>query len=332
MIILGIDTSCDDTSMALLEGKNKVLSSVVSSQADLHSIFGGVVPEIASRRHVELLDGIYRTAISKAGVWPHEIDAISVTNGPGLIGSVLVGLCFAKGLAISLKKPLIGINHVEAHVMSIFLEGDVEFPFLGLVVSGGHTTIMLVHEPCVYEVIGSSRDDAAGEAFDKVAKFLGIGYPGGQVIERLSRSGKGDFVMFPRPMAEEDNLDFSFSGLKTAFINWTRKNRLTEDNLADVLASFQEAVFDSLLRKILKAIKRFNIKRVVVGGGVAANSRLREIFREKCGDEGIHVYFPSPINCTDNAAMVAVTGYFYFERGILSPLDMKGISRMMIKV
>ncbi|MCX8110186.1 MAG: tRNA (adenosine(37)-N6)-threonylcarbamoyltransferase complex transferase subunit TsaD [Syntrophorhabdaceae bacterium] len=247
------------------------------------------------------------------------------------MGSILVGLCFAKGLAVSIKKPMIGINHVEAHVMGIFLEEDVEFPFLGLVVSGGHTTIMLMHEPCRYEVIGSTRDDAAGEAFDKVAKFLGIGYPGGQVIERLSREGKRDFVMFPRPMAEEDNFDFSFSGLKTAFINWTRKNRLDKDNMADVLASFQEAVFDSLFKKILKASERFNIKRVVVGGGVAANSRLREIFRDKGSHEGLNVYFPSPANCTDNAAMVAVTGYYYLERDMFSTLDIKGVSRMRIK-
>ncbi|MBP8625076.1 MAG: tRNA (adenosine(37)-N6)-threonylcarbamoyltransferase complex transferase subunit TsaD [Syntrophorhabdaceae bacterium] len=332
MIILGIDTSCDDTSIAILENRNNILSNIVSSQADLHKVFGGVVPEIASRRHVELIGSIYSAAIAEAGISPKSIDAICVTNCPGLIGSIIVGLCFAKGLALSLKTPLIGINHVEAHAMSIFLEEEIEFPFIGLVVSGGHTTILLFHEPCRYSVIGSTRDDAAGEAFDKVAKFLGIGYPGGQVIDRLSRTGKKDFIIFPRPMTDEDNLDFSFSGLKTAFINWTKKNIITEDNLPDVLASFQEAVFDTLWRKALKAVKRYGIKRIIIGGGVASNSRLREIFKEKAETYGISFYFPSPLYCTDNAAMIAITGSYYLEKGLISPLDIRGFSRMKMVV
>ncbi|HOV90530.1 MAG TPA: tRNA (adenosine(37)-N6)-threonylcarbamoyltransferase complex transferase subunit TsaD [Syntrophorhabdaceae bacterium] len=332
MIIMGIDTSCDDTSVAILQNRNKILSNIVSSQTDFHSVFGGVVPEIASRRHVELIDNICRSAVDMAGISLNLVDAICVTNCPGLIGSVLVGLCFAKGLSLSLNKPLIGINHIEAHAMSIFLEEEVEFPFIGFVVSGGHTTFLLFHEPCRYTIIGSTRDDAAGEALDKVAKFLGIGYPGGEVIDRISKTGKRDFVMFPRPMTDEDNLDFSFSGLKTAFINWAKKNTINENNLPHVLASFQEAVIDTLWKKLLKATIRYGIKRIVIGGGVASNSRLREVLKEKSEIHGISFYFPSPINCTDNAAMVAVTGSYYLERGIISSLDIKGYSRIKMVV
>lgn len=331
MLILGIDTSCDDTSVSVIEGKNKVLSSIVSSQVDLHSIFGGVVPEIASRKHLEIIDGIFHEAISKANISKDQLNLIAVTHGPGLIGSVLVGLCFAKGLALSLDKPIIGINHVEAHGMSIFLEKEIEFPFISLVVSGGHTCILLMEEPCNYKVIGSTRDDAAGEAFDKIAKFLGLGYPGGPVIEKLSLDGKTDYVFFPRPMAEEDNLDYSFSGLKTAFINWANKNTISEKNIHHVLASFQEAIFDALFGKLIKASKKYNVNRIVVAGGVASNSKLRAFFEKQAKVNNMDVFFPSPSNCTDNASMIALTGYFYYEKGLLSSLDIKGFSRMFLK-
>lgn len=331
MLILGLDTSCDDTSFCVMEGKNKILSNIISSQTHLHSKFGGVVPEIASRKHVEIIDRIFKEAIIKAGISKERLDLICVTQGPGLIGSILTGLCFAKGLALSLKKPIIGINHIEAHAMSIFLEANIEFPFISLVVSGGHTCILLIEEPCKFKVIGSTRDDAAGEALDKIAKFLGLGYPGGPIIEKLSQNGKSDYVQFPRPMAEEDNFDFSFSGLKTAFINWAKKNKISEKNIHHVLASFQEAVFDSLFRKLIKASNTYNIKRIVIGGGVASNSRLRSFFIENGEKHALQVFFPSPINCTDNAAMIAVTGCFYFEKGILSNLEMKGFSRTPLK-
>lgn len=330
MVILGIDTSCDDTSIALLEDGKKILSNIVSSQVDLHKAFGGVVPEIASRKHIELIDGIYRQALEEAQIAGSQIDCVGATAGPGLIGSVLVGLSFAKGLALSLQKPLVGINHIEAHAMSIFLEREVEFPFLALVVSGGHTIILLVEEPCAFKVLGTTRDDAAGEAFDKIAKFLAIGYPGGRVIEEYARTGRGDFVSFPRPMADEPNFDFSFSGLKTSFITYVKKHNVSHENIADILASFQEAVFDVLSTKTLKAAIARGVPRVVVGGGVASNSRMREVFFKKGEETGVEVMFSSPKYCTDNGAMVAETAHYYMKKGAFSSLDIKGFSRISL--
>jgi N6-L-threonylcarbamoyladenine synthase len=331
MITLGIDTSCDDTSISVLEDDKKIRSNIVSSQVDLHRFFGGIVPEIASRKHVELIDGIYNNVLKEAGVLSQDIDLVSVTNGPGLIGSILAGLCFAKGLAFALEKPLIAVNHIEAHAMSIFLENKVDFPFIALVVSGGHTIILLFEDYCHFKVLGSTRDDAAGEAFDKIAKYLKIGYPGGQIIEDIARQGMKDYVMFPRPMKEEANYDFSFSGLKTSFINYIKKNGFSDVNLAHILSSFQEAICDLLSYKTIKAAKDYGIGRVVVGGGVAANGRMREIFSERCTQEHLDVLFSSPHFCTDNAAMIAITGYYYFQKGITSSLDVKGYSRMAMR-
>ncbi|HQP52173.1 MAG TPA: tRNA (adenosine(37)-N6)-threonylcarbamoyltransferase complex transferase subunit TsaD [Syntrophorhabdaceae bacterium] len=328
MITLGIDTSCDDTSVALLNGDNKILSNIVSSQVDLHRFFGGVVPEIASRKHVELIDTIYANALEEAGISSQDIDLISVTNGPGLIGSILVGLCFAKGLVCALKKPLVAVNHVEAHAMSIFLENKMDFPFIALVVSGGHTIILLFKDFCDFVVLGTTRDDAAGEAFDKIAKFLNIGYPGGKVIEDMASGGIGDYVLFPRPMKDDPNYDFSFSGLKTSFINYINKNGFSDENLMHILSSFQEAVCDLLSFKVMKAAQRYGIKRIVVGGGVAANKRLREVFSEKAATSNLDVRFSSTQFCTDNGAMIAVTGYNYYKKGIVSSLDIRGYSRM----
>jgi N6-L-threonylcarbamoyladenine synthase len=331
MLILGIDTSCDDTSVALLRDGKEILSNIVSSQVDLHAVFGGVVPEIASRKHLELIDIILKEALREGKADPRDLDAISVTAGPGLIGSVLIGLCFAKGLAFSLCKPLIGVNHIEAHAMSIFLEQDVDFPFVALVVSGGHTIILRIDEPCRYSVLGTTRDDAAGEAFDKIAKYLNIGYPGGRVIEEYSRKGRKDYVAFPRPMMDDNTCDFSFSGLKTAFINYVKNNGINEENMPDILASFQEAVIDVLFQKAFRAIKKTGITRVVVGGGVASNGRLREVFLERGSGEGLDVMFYSPEFCTDNGAMVAMLGYYYLQKGIVSPPDVKGFSRMNLR-
>ena len=331
MIVLGIDTSCDDTSVAFIEDEFRILSNIVSSQVDLHRAFGGVVPEIASRKHVELIDGLFRQGLEEARLTAADIDCVSVTAGPGLIGSVLVGLSFAKGLALALNKPIVGVNHIEAHAMSIFLEHDVEFPFIGLVVSGGHTTILLMEEPLKYRVIGTTRDDAAGEAFDKVAKFIGIGYPGGRIIEEYARSGRGNYTAFPRPMVNEPNYDFSFSGLKTAFINYVKNNGITNDNINDILASFQEAVFDVISLKTIKAATDLKIRRIVIGGGVAANGRLREVFSERGRSAGVEVLVSSPRFCTDNGAMVAVTGRFHMDRGVVSSLDVKGFSRMSLR-
>ncbi len=331
MLILGIDTSCDDTSVALLEDGRKILSHIVSSQADLHGRFGGVVPEIASRKHVELIDVVCEEVLLRAGASAADIDLVGVTSGPGLIGSVLAGLCFAKGLCLALGRPLIGTNHIEAHAMSIFLEREVEFPFLALVVSGGHTIILLMEEPCRFRVVGSTRDDAAGEAFDKIAKFLGIGYPGGRAIEEMARNGNGGHVAFPRPMMDDSGCDFSFSGLKTAFLNYAKNNPVDDSTIADVLASFQEAICDVLVSKTFRAAKQCNVKRIVVGGGVASNSRLREVFSARAAHEGFDIMISSPQLCTDNGAMVALLASFYAQRGILSPLDIKGYSRMAMR-
>lgn len=331
MIVLGIDTSCDDTSCALLRGRRGLLSNVVSSQVPLHRLFGGVVPEIASRKHVELVDVVYREALEQAGLALRDVDVIAVTQGPGLIGSVLVGLSFAKGLAQAANKPLIGVNHVEAHALSIFLDGDIDFPFVALIVSGGHSAILLFEEPGRFSMIGTTRDDAVGEAFDKIAKYLGLGYPGGKVIEEGARDGKGDSIWFPRPMADEKNYDFSFSGLKTAVINYVKKNGAGDSNRSDMLASFQEAACDILAMKTVKAAKDLGVPRIVLGGGVASNGRLREVFFERARLEDVSVHVPPPYLCTDNGAMVAVTGHFYASLNRFSPLDIKGYSRMSWK-
>jgi N6-L-threonylcarbamoyladenine synthase len=253
-----------------------------------------------------------------------------VTVGPGLIGSVLIGLCFAKGLSLALNIPIIGVNHIEAHAMSILLEKDVEFPFIALVVSGGHTIILRFDDFGIYKVLGSTRDDAAGEAFDKIAKFLGLGYPGGRIIEEMSQTGERNFVAFPRPMLVDNNYDFSFSGLKTSMINYIRKSGVNDYNINHILSSFQEAACDVLVNKTLNAARDVEISRVVVGGGVASNGRLRELFHERSARDGIDVFFSSPIFCTDNAAMVAKVAHHCFIKGKISPIDIAVYSRMKI--
>lgn len=327
MVILGIDTSCDDTSVALLE-ERRILSNIVSSQIPLHARFGGVVPEIASRKHAELIDRIYKEALKDAGLTLSDVGAIAVTCGPGLIGSLLVGLSFAKGLALATGLPLVAVNHVEAHALSIFLEEEVEFPFVSLVVSGGHTVLLFFSEPTHFRVLGTTRDDAVGEAFDKIAKYLTLGYPGGGIIEELARTGNPKYVAFPRPMNDESHYDFSFSGLKTAFVNYTKNREITDENRSDVLASFQEAACDVLARKTARAARETGVATVVLGGGVASNGRLRETVAEQCRAHGISVRVPTPAFCTDNGAMIAVTALFYARRGLFSPIDVKAYSRM----
>jgi N6-L-threonylcarbamoyladenine synthase len=327
MIILGVDTSCDDTSIAVLRDR-EVLANVVSSQVPIHALFGGVVPELASRKHVEVIDSMLVEALNRAGVTLRDVEILSVTQGPGLIGSLLIGLCFAKGLALSLGKRLVGVNHVEAHAMSIFLEEEVEFPLVSLVVSGGHTVILLFSGPTDFRVLGSTRDDAAGEAFDKIAKYLGLGYPGGTIIEELASSGDPKYVSFPRPMADESNYDFSFSGLKTAFINYVKKYGISDGNRCDLLAAFQEAACDVLSLKTAKAARDAGVKRVVVGGGVACNRRLRKLVADRCAEVGISMSVPSPEYCMDNGAMIAMTASFYVGKEVFSPMDIRAFSRM----
>ena len=316
MNILGIDTSCDDTSAAVIADDNLVLSNVTNSQIKLHNPYGGVVPELASREHVRNIVPVVDEALSSAKLKLKDLDGIAVTIGPGLIGSLLVGLYYAKSLAYFNKIPLIDVNHLEGHILSILLEDDFpQFPFVALTVSGGHTSLYYVKSPGDYVQLGQTLDDAAGEAFDKVAKILGLGYPGGTIIESMSRSGRADSITFPRAYMSDDSFDFSFSGLKTAvslYIDkWEKKDRSIDNtSVVDITASFQEAVFEVLINKLIKAGKIKNVSSLVLAGGVACNRTLREKLAAKAGDEGMRVYYPRPEFCTDNGAMIALAGYF----------------------
>lgn len=323
MLILGIDTSCDDTSASVIsvERDITILSDIVSSQAEIHKKYGGIVPELASRRHIEMIGPVVQESLERAGTGLEDIDLISVCYGPGLIGSLLVGCSFAKGLSLVKGLPLAAINHIEGHIFSAMPFEDVEFPFLGLIVSGGHTSLIRVDAPLTYKEIGKTRDDAAGEAYDKVAKLLGLGYPGGPVIDKLARDGRPDAIAFPRPYLPED-MDFSFSGLKTAVLNFVKSissERLNE-LLPDLCASFQASIMDVLEKKVERALKKESLSRVVISGGVAANSELRKRFRALSERLGITVHIPPPRYCTDNAVMIAVAGYYHFRAGKLSDL------------
>lgn len=322
MYILGIDTSCDDTSVAILKDGYEILSNLVSSQHDIHEKFGGVVPELASRRHLENIIPMIKLALEEAKINKEDIDVIGVTYGPGLVGSLLVGLMFAKGLAYSLNKPIIGINHMEGHIFGAILEHkDLYPPFIALVVSGGHTDLVLIRRYFSYEIIGSTRDDAAGEAFDKVARLLDIGYPGGPAIERFARLGKIDYNL---PRAIPGGYDFSFSGLKTAVIRLLKDK---EDlDLPSVAYSFQEAVVDVLVDKSLKACINYKINKLAISGGVAANKRLRERFLDEAKKYGIDVYFPSIKMCTDNAVMICSATYYRYLAGYRSDLSINAES------
>ena len=327
MKVLAIETSCDETAAAVVRDGREVLSSIVSSQVDIHSKYGGVVPEIASRKHVESIVPVILEALDKARLHLDDMDGIAVTRGPGLIGSLLVGLSVAKSIAFAKKKPLVGINHLEGHVAAIFLsERAPAFPFVALVVSGGHTLVYLARDFQDFVLLGQTRDDAAGEAFDKAAKLLNIGYPGGVVIDRLAKSGNPEAITFPRPM--RDSLDFSFSGVKTALLTYTRKRGpITEEEIPDIVASYQEAIVDVLVEKTLRAATLNEIPRVAVVGGVAANSRLRHRFMEEGDKRVIDVFIPPPVLCTDNAAMIAVVGDHLLAKGKRDGHDLNAVSR-----
>jgi len=322
MIILGIDTSCDDTSAGVVVDGRSALSNVVHSQVAVHHPHGGVVPELASREHTRNIMPVVEASLSKAGVGLNDLDGIAVTIGPGLVGALLVGLYYAKALAYVSHIPLITVNHLEGHILSIFLEEDPPpFPFVALTVSGGHTSIYHVKGYGQYVLMGQTLDDAAGEAFDKVAKISGLGYPGGVAIEKMARNGLGEKIPFPRAYMEKDSLDFSFSGLKTAVAlymktwrkDWEKPEQ--EVTLADIAASFQESVVEVLVHKVMAARKRTGVPSVVVAGGVACNKRLRERLSAAANDEGVRVYFPRPAYCTDNGAMIAVAGYHRLLQG-----------------
>jgi N6-L-threonylcarbamoyladenine synthase len=322
MYVLGIETSCDETSVSVVKNGRKILSNSISSSLKFHKKYGGVVPEIASRMQLEIITEVADAAVRQAAVSLKDIDLISVTSGPGLLGSLLVGVSFAKAASLSLNIPLLGINHVYSHIYANFLNGRaVELPFVALVVSGGHTSLFYVRDFQKIEILGQTQDDACGEAFDKVAKILGLGYPGGPLIERLAKYGNAKKIKF-RCSGTRRVLDFSFSGIKTAVLYFVRHKRLSLAEKRDIAASFQETVFDTLIKKSLLACKFKRVNRLVIGGGVVANNRLREKFYEAAQDEGLNCYFPPIEFCMDNAAMVAGLGYQLFKKGIRSGLDL----------
>jgi len=333
MKVLGIESSCDDTAAAIVEDARVVLSSVVASQDNIHARYGGVVPELASRRHIEAIVPVVDEALKKAGATLDDIDAIAVTQGPGLVGSLLIGLSFAKSLSYVRNLPLTGVNHIEAHPHAAFLaergeERDApSFPFVALVVSGGHTTLMLYEGYTKYTILGQTLDDSAGEAFDKVAKLLGLGYPGGAVIDSLAREGNPCAFNFPRPLSGRGNIDFSFSGLKTAVLTAVKPlgSPLEGQLLKDIAASFQEAAVDSLVSKGLQAARSTGAKNLVVAGGVASNSRFRAKLSEMASSEGLNLFIPSPKYCTDNAAMVASLGTRQIEAGLVAGPDLNAL-------
>ena len=333
MIVLGIESSCDETAAAVVKDGRNILSNVVASQDEVHKKYGGVVPELASRRHIENIIPVIKAAMEDARVSFNDLNGIAATQGPGLVGSLLIGLSAAKAIAYVSGLPLAGVNHVEGHIAAAFLEhNELEYPFLALVVSGGHTSLYEVSSPGEFVLLGQTRDDAAGEAFDKTAKFLGLGYPGGIIIDRLSASADPKAIAFPRPWISNYSLDFSFSGLKTAVITYIKKiNRpLTSEETNNVAASFQEAVVDVLAGKVLSAAEKKGLNKVVVCGGVAANQRLRKKLKEEADKKGLSLFIPSPHLCTDNAAMVAAAGTYYLERGARADLDMNAYSRLVV--
>ncbi len=312
MLILGIETSCDETSAALVEDGKTILSSAIATQLDLLKKYGGVVPEVAARRHTELIGYVIKEALDTAGKTLDDVDAVAVTSRQGLIGCLMVGVAAAKTISYARQLPLIGLHHIEGHIFANILSNpDLPVPHICLTVSGGHNMLVQVKKNCKYKVLGSTLDDAAGEAFDKVAKFLGLDFPGGPVIDRLSKQGNRKAFTFPRPMIRSKELDFSFSGLKTSVINMFKEKIAHGEMLplADIAASFQEAIVDVLVAKTLRAVEEHGSKVVGVTGGVSANSRLREVFAETCKKRGIKVFFPKLSLCTDNAAMIAAAGY-----------------------
>lgn len=323
-VILGIESSCDETAAAVVIDGRTVASNVIASQIETHKKFGGVVPEVASRMHIEAVDWVVKAALEEAKMTLNDIDAIGVTYGPGLVGALLVGLQYAKGLALGSGKPLIPVNHIQGHISANFIQHkDLKPPFISLVVSGGHTFIVYVKDYTKFEVIGQTRDDAAGEAFDKVARALGLGYPGGPKIDKLAKEGNENAIQFPKAKFHDETLDFSFSGLKSAVLNYLNKAKMKdiEVNRADVAASFQKALVDVLVDNVFLTCKKENVDKIAIAGGVASNKCLRERLISEGKKKGIKILFPDPILCTDNAAMIASAAYFNKDNVLINNLD-----------
>ncbi len=328
MLLLALESSCDETAAAVVRDGRQILSNLISSQVDLHATYGGVVPELASRRHLEVINPLVETALQEAGISQEDLEGVVVTRGPGLVGALLVGVSFAKAYAYALKLPLIGVHHIEGHILAIQLEMEVEYPFLAVAVSGGHTHLYRVDGIGQYQLLGRTVDDAAGEAFDKVAKMLGLGYPGGPVVDKLAVASDDGGIVFPRPMLKKDNFNFSFSGMKTAVLNYLHRLDSAPDKkmTGQICCAFQTAVVDVITQKTLRAAEAEGLSRIVVAGGVACNSGLRESFADLAETAGRKVFFPSPILCADNGAMLAVAGDHYLTRGYCSGLDLNAVS------
>jgi len=323
--ILGIESSCDETAAAVIRNGREVRSNIISSQISIHTEYGGVVPEIASRKHIEKIDDVISLALKEADCTFDDIDAIAVTYGPGLVGALLVGVAEAKALSFALNKPLVGIHHIEGHISANYIENkDLEPPFACLIVSGGHTHLVVVEDYGKYEIVGRSRDDAAGEAFDKVARAVGLGYPGGPKIDKAARSGDPHAIDFPRGTVADNPYDFSFSGIKSAVLNYINKAKMKEEtiNVPDLCASFQEAVTDSLVSRAIGLCKERGYRKLAIAGGVASNSHIRSRLETECAENGISFYRPSPVLCTDNAAMIGCAGYYEYLRGQRDGLDL----------
>ena len=331
--ILGIESSCDETAASVVKNGREVLSNVISSQIDLHTLYGGVVPEIASRKHIERINQVIEEALTTAHMTLDDLDAIGVTYGPGLVGALLVGVAEAKAISYAKKLPLVGVHHIEGHISANYIENpDLEPPFVCLVVSGGHTHLVVVRDYGKYEILGRTRDDAAGEAFDKVARAIGLGYPGGPKIDKISKEGNPEAIAFPRPKFEDSPYDFSFSGLKSAVLNYLNGCQMKgiEVNRADVAASFQKAVCDVLVEHAMIAVKESGLNKFAIAGGVASNSALRAAFEKACSERQIEFYHPSPIFCTDNAAMIGSAAYYEFIAGKRDGLDLNAVPNLKL--
>ena len=333
ILVLGIESSCDETAAAVLKGGREVLSNIIYSQIDLHTLYGGVVPEIASRKHIDKINQVIEEALRKAEVTLKDIDAIAVTYGPGLVGALLVGVAEAKAIAFASGIPLVGVHHIEGHICANYIANPgLEPPFLCLVVSGGHTHLVNVKDYGEYEILGKTFDDAAGEAFDKVARAIGLGYPGGPKIDAVSNEGNPEAIHFPRAKVGESGYDFSFSGLKSAVLNYLNSLEMKGEkaNQADVAASFQQAVVDVLVGNSMDAVEKYGAKKFAIAGGVASNKHLRAAMERACAERGVEFYLPPPILCTDNAAMIGCAGYYEFIKGVRSDYDLNAVPNLRL--